>query len=143
MARVVVIAMLAVGCSAGPRYGNFVRGQQQAQAEIAADAAERLSLELGDSGEQIVLGHEHGDAFGRSIADELVAVGFELVEAKDARADHGYRLFYVVDRVKGTALLRVTLAVSGRTLSRAYEERDGVTEPAGPWSSGAVSMEDM
>ena len=45
-------------------------------------------------------------------------------------------LRYVVDTVKGTDLLRVTIYVRGQTFARAYAERAGGLYPVGPWSVG-------
>lgn len=71
--------------------------------------------------------------FGRSFAGELRKAGFAI---RATASSDELLVKYVVDVLKGTDLMRATLYVRGRTLSRAYAQRAGALYPVGPWSVG-------
>jgi hypothetical protein len=128
-----LLAFIFAGCAGAVPYGSFVTGREPAQAAIAADAAKELAASLRSTGEPIRFAHDASDAFGRSLAAALRTQGFAI----RVTPAHGELLVrYVVDAVKGTDLLRATIYVQGRTLSRAYAQRASGLYPVGPWSVG-------
>ena len=131
--RTLVLALLLSGCGGAAPYGSFVTGREPAQAAIAADAAKKLAASFPGTGQGIRFSHDATDAFGRGLAAELRKEGFAI---RRAPADGELLVRYVVDAIKGTDMLRATIYVRGRTLSRAYAARPGGVFPVGPWSVG-------
>lgn len=133
--RTLVLALMLAGCGGAVPYGSFVKGRDRAQAAIAADAAKKLAGAFLGAGEAIRFAHDATDPFGRGLAAELRKEGFAI---GSTRADGELLVRYVVDAIKGTDMLRATIYVRGRTLSRAYRARPGGLFPVGPWSVGVV-----
>lgn len=133
--RTLVLVLLLAGCGGAVPYGSFVIGREPAQAAIAADAAKKLAASFGGAGQAIRFAHDATDAFGRGLATELRKEGFAI---RSTPADGELLVRYVVDAVKGTDMLRATIYVRGRTLSRAYALRGDELYPVGPWSVGVL-----
>lgn len=130
-----VLALLLAGCGGAGPYGSFVTGRESVQTAIAADAAKELAASFPEEGQGVRFAHDAQDAFGRALAAELRKEGFAIRSAPS----HGELLVrYVVDVIKGTDLLRATIYVRDRTLSRAYAARRGELYPVGPWSVGVL-----
>src|SRR5690348_2173952 len=128
--RTLVLALLLAGCGGAMPYGSFVSGREPAQAAIAADAAKKLAASFPERGQGIRFAHDARDAFGRGLAADLRKEGFAI---RATPADGELLMRYVVDTIKGTDMLRATIYVRGRTLSRAYAARPGGLYPVGPW----------
>lgn len=143
--RAAIWIVVLVGCGGAVQYGSFVGGRSEAQAAMALDAARKLATEYAPDSHALRLLHAATDSFGRSFAAELRKAGYavqdgsadELQDAKARSADE-LQVRYVVDQLKGTQLLRVTLYLPRTTLSRAYAERASGVFPVGPWSMGSV-----
>ena len=133
--RTLMFALMLAGCGGAAPYGSFVSGREPAQAAIAADAAKKLAASFGGAGQAIRFAHDATDAFGRGLATELRKEGFAI---RSTPADGELLVRYVVDAIKGTDMLRATIYVRGRTLSRAYTARSGGLYPVGPWSVGVL-----
>ena len=133
--RTLMLALTLAGCGGTVPYGSFVQGREPAQAAIAADAAKKLAASFGGAGEGIRFAHDATDAFGRGLATELRKEGFAI---RGAPADGELLVRYVVDAIKGTDMLRATIYVRARTLSRAYAQRGDELYPVGPWSVGVL-----
>jgi len=134
--RTGALAIALIGCGGAIQYGSFVEGSSRIQAAVAADAAQRLAADYEAEGASIRFAHDARDAFGRSFATELRKAGFAIKDSAGDASDGELGLRYVVDGIKGTDLLRVSLYVDRRALSRAYAQRSGAVYPAGPWSVG-------
>jgi hypothetical protein len=120
-----------VGCaSAPPRYGNFLVGHAEAQAAMALDAAELL-LGLLVEQPRLTLDAPPRDAFGLGLVQQLRDNGLEPSTVAHKGAP---RLRYAVDQLKRTSLLRVTLVLGTRRLSRAYALKGSTAVAQGPWS---------
>ena len=130
-----MLALLLAGCGGAVQYGSFVSGREPAQAAIGADAAKKFAASFRGAGQAIRFGHDARDVFGRGLAAELRKEGFAIVST---RTDGELLVRYVVDAIKGTDMLRATIYVRGRTLSRAYTARPGGLYPVGPWSVGVL-----
>lgn len=128
-----ILAFALAGCGGAAPYGSFVTGREPAQAAIAVDAAKEVAASLPSTDQPIRFGLDARDVFGRAFATALRAQGFALRSTPTA---DDLVVRYVVDAVKGTDLLRATIYVQGRTLSRAYAQRAHGLYPVGPWSVG-------
>ena len=128
--------LMLAGCGGTVPYGSFVGGHEQAQAAIAADAANLLSAEYAPDSHSIRLAQDARDAFGRAFAAELRKGGYSVKDTSAPSSEGDLQVRYVIDHLKGTELLRVTIYVQRRRLSRAYAHRQDGLHPAGPWSSG-------
>jgi hypothetical protein len=128
-----LLAFVLAGCGSSVPYGSFVTGREPGQAAIAADAAKELATLFPPTGQPIRFAHDDDDPFGRGLADALRTEGFAV---RSRPADGELLVRYVVDVIKGTDLLRATLYVRTRTVSRAYVQRESGLYPVGPWSVG-------
>jgi hypothetical protein len=128
-----ILAFILASCGGAAPYGSFITGRQPAQAAIAADAAKEVAASLPSTEQPIRFGHDARDAFGRAFAAALRAQGFALRSTPTADE---IVVRYVVDLIKGTDLLRATIYLQRRTLSRAYAQRAHGLYPVGPWSVG-------
>jgi hypothetical protein len=131
--RTLLLALLLAGCGGAAQYGSFVSGREPAQAAIATDAAKKLAASLPGEGQAVRFAHDATDAFGRGLAAELRKEGFAV---RSTPSGGELLVRYVVDAIKGTDMLRATIYVRGRVLSRAYATRSGGLYPVGPWSVG-------
>ncbi len=77
---------------------------------------------------------------GAVIQDHVEAEGFSVSTGADA-PQGASELNYILDRLKGTELLRVVVYVNAHQLARAYAYRDGELVAAGPWSSARFEHE--
>lgn len=134
--RTGALVMALIGCGGSVQYGSFVEGSPRVQAAVAADAAQRLAADYEAEGASIRFAHDASDTFGRSFGTELRKAGFAVKDAANESSGGELSLRYVVDRVKGTDLLRVSIYIDRRTLARAYAQRSGEVYPVGPWSVG-------
>lgn len=134
--RTGALVIALIGCGGAVQYGSFVQGSPRVQAAVAADAARRLAADYEPDGASIRFAHDGRDAFGRSFATALRKSGFAVKDATAERSAGELSLRYVFDQIKGTDLLRVSLYIERRTLSRAYAQRSGGVYPVGPWSVG-------
>lgn len=134
--RTGALVMALIGCGGSAQYGSFVEDSPRIEAAVAADAAQRLAADYEPEGASVRFAHDARDTFGRSFATELRKAGFAVMAAAAGASGGELSLRYVVDRVKGTALLRVSLHIDRRALSRAYAQRSGGVYPVGPWSVG-------
>lgn len=129
-----LVLLTATGCATASQYGNYVNGKDQAQAAMAVDAANKLQEDYPPQEHVLVLyGGEEPDAFGTDLQNQLRKRGFTV--RAGGSSDGAIVIRYAVDVIKGTSLLRITLYVDARRLSRAYNEKGQGVEPAGPWSS--------
>lgn len=135
MRETLVLALMLAGCGGAAAYGSFVTGREPAEAAIAADAAKKVAASFPATGQAVRFAHDATDAFGRGLAAELRKEGFAI---RRTPTDGELLLRYVVDAIKGTDLLRATIYVRSRTLSRAYAARPGGLYPVGPWSVGVL-----
>ena len=132
--RVAVIMSLIIGCSSVPQYGSFLRGRHRAQVALATDSVSKLRRDYAPERVRVVYTQGQADPFGRGLAAGLRQEGYKV--RSGLGGPKAFTVRYVVDRVKNTPLLRVTLFVRGRVLSRAYKEHVDGTVAVGPWSSG-------
>lgn len=136
MRAVGILVLVLVGCGGSAQYGSFVDGRARAQAAIAADAATKLRAEFAPDSHSLRLAHTAADVFGRNFVAALRRAGYAVKESSAPLARSELSVRYVVDQLKGTQLLRVTVYVRDRTLSRPYGERASGVYPVGPWSAG-------
>jgi hypothetical protein len=99
---------------------------------MALDAAELLLSLLAEQ-PRLTLDSPPRDVFGLSLVQQLRDNGLEPSTVAHEGAP---RLRYAVDQLKGTSLLRVTLALGTRQLSRAYALKGSTAVAQGPWSIG-------
>lgn len=102
---------------------------------IAYDAAAKIALEYPPDDHPLALDSETESSFDRAFVSWLRQNGFTLKSAGNRSTDV-LVVQYAVDQLRGTKLVRVTLFVEHRTLSRAYATGADGVYPAGPWSSG-------
>jgi conjugative transfer protein TrbH len=122
-----------VGCAVTPHYGTFLQGHEQAQYAIATDAASKLSSTYPPESHSIRLERQVDDLFGERLAAELRKQGYSLQERAVHGGEDGMLVRYVLDTLKGTELLRLSIYVPGRRLSRPYAQRSDQVLPNGPW----------
>jgi hypothetical protein len=101
---------------------------------IAYDAASKLALEYPPDEHALELKAETEGSFDRAFVSSLRQSGFAL--GAQRRPNEALVVQYAVDQLRGTKLVRVTLFIEQRTLSRAYTTSSEGVFPAGPWSSG-------
>src|SRR4051812_9628035 len=106
--RLWMLFMVLVGCGGAAQYGDFVHGQPQMQSAIAADAAKKMAIEYAADSHALQIGDNAGDSFGRDLAAELRKAGYAVTADAGSPADGDLRVQYVLDKIKGTDLLRVT-----------------------------------
>lgn len=102
---------------------------------IAYDAAAKLALEYPPDEHPLSLDSETEGGFDRAFVSSLRQSGFAL-GSRGNRSGDMLVVQYAVDQLRGTKLVRLTLFVERRTLSRAYATGSDGVYPAGPWSSG-------
>lgn len=134
--RITTLVLALCGCGGAAQYGSFVQVATQTQAAIAADAARKLAADYDAAQVRVRIAQDARDPFGRSFAAQLRKAGFAVKSGEGGAIGAQLRVRYVVDKLKGTDLLRLSLFVERRTLSRAYARRSGAVYPAGPWSIG-------
>jgi len=100
---------------------------------IAYDAAAKLALEYPPDEHPLDLDAQTEGSFDRAFVSSLRQSGFALGPSGSGEA---LVVQYAVDQLRGTKLVRVTLFVDRRTLSRAYTTSSEGVYPAGPWSLG-------
>lgn len=130
---VLLVVVVIVGCGATAQYGTFVRGHERAQYAIAADAAVKIAAAYPPETRSIRLEREADDLFGQRLATELRKKGFSLQENAASASERQLQVRYVLDAIKGTDLLRLSIYVPQRRLSRAYAQRSDRVFPDGPW----------
>lgn len=128
--------LVLVGCGGAVQYGSFVDGRSLAQGVMAADAARKLAIEYAPDSHPLRLPLAATDDFGRNFEAELRRTGYAVQKGPAASSRDELQVRYVVDELKGTDLLRVTLYVQQRTLSRPYAERPRGVYPVAPWTAG-------
>jgi hypothetical protein len=142
--RIVSTFMLALlGCASAAQYGSFVQDKPQAQAAIGTDAAAKLAIDYPPESHTIRIAQEAQDAFGRGFASALRERGYAVQTSSAATSAGELPVRYTVDKIKSTELLRLTLYVQRRLLSRAYAQRSDGVYPAGPWSVGELPVGEL
>lgn len=127
------LAFLA-GCAQQGPYGDFVNAADLNQ-RLAADTAQQLEVLYPPGTTQFNLGQPAQDAFGAALVANLRSKGFAVAEfSKEPKKGDGVVVRYIVDQPAGLNLYRVSLAVNGQSLSRAYvANKDKSVVPAGAW----------
>jgi hypothetical protein len=125
--------MAVLGCGGAAQYGSFIEEKPQVQAAIGTDAAKKLARNYPAERHKIWVAQQTEDAFGRGFAAALREQGYAVETGEEQGPGPKLAVRYVLDAVKGTPLLRLTLYVQRRRLSRAYAERPDGLYPAGPW----------
>lgn len=131
----VLVALLLAACSASTTGAYLPDRYDSAARSIAHDAASKLALEYPPDDHALELVAQTQTTFDRAFASSLRRSGFPMgLPSGDER--ERIVVQYAVDQIRGTKLVRVTMFVDHRTLSRAYAPKPGGVYPAGPWSSG-------
>jgi hypothetical protein len=127
--------MSLLACASTSTGAYLPSAYDSAVSAIAYDAASKLALEYPPDEHALELRAQTEGSFDRAFVSSLRQSGFAL-SATEARAGEALVLQYAVDQLRGTKLVRVTLFLEHRTLSRAYTTSAEGVYPAGPWSSG-------
>ena len=137
-----VIALLLGGCmnDTTTPYGNFIEeGGNLDQEKIAGDTVRHLVTLYPPAKSRFALQQATSDRFGQALLSKLRERGYALLEFTDKAEvkqspDSSLPLRYVLDRVDGMNLYRLTLMVGNRALTRPYLRQNGATVAAGYWS---------
>lgn len=134
-AFLVLFGLSLFGCASTSTGAYLPSVYDSAVSAIAYDAASKLALEYPPDEHALELRAQTEGSFDRAFVSSLRQSGFALAVA-EGRAGEALVLQYAVDQLRGTRLVRVTLFIEHRTLSRAYSASVDGVYPAGPWSSG-------
>lgn len=153
-----IIALLALlliglaGCASRSitPYGNFSGAPAELAEKMAGDAVKQLVTLYPPAHTRFNLGQATPDAFGAILVKTLRDKGYALLELKSetpGRAANqsispgvgsvqeaaGVDLRYVLDKLGGANLYRVTMTVGNQSLTRAYLAQNNTVTPAGSW----------
>ena len=134
---IMILILLLAGCAAKTEpIENYVHTVSTAGQElIAHDAVKKLVEIYPPAKTRLDLQQPH-DPFGLLLVRDLRLEGYaikELVpEEKPDAASEGLFFKYVLDRAD-TSLFRLTLTVGSQSVSRPYQEENGLILPAGSW----------
>ena len=134
---IMILILLLAGCAAKTEpIENYVHTVRTAGQElIAHDAVKKLVEIYPPAKTRLDLQQPH-DPFGLLLVRDLRVEGYaikELVpEDKPDAASEGLLLRYVLDRAD-TSLFRLTLTIGPQSVSRPYQEENGLILPAGSW----------
>lgn len=132
---ILVLLCCSAACASTSTGAYLPSAYDSAVSAIAYDAASKLALEYPPDQHPLELRSETEGRFDRAFISSLRQNGFAL--GSDAnRSGEALVVQYAVDQLLGTKLVRVTVFVERRTLSRAYATGTDGVYPAGPWSSG-------
>lgn len=138
-------AAISSGCGTTPRYNDSFgyfnpTPVLEHDKYLAVDAAKRLTALLPPATTKLQLRQPPKDTFGQSLIELLRSKGFALHEGKSeelaekgASTPDSTPLNYVIDFMDTHAMYRVTVQVGGQTLSRAYQPKGKLIQPAGDW----------
>jgi len=128
--------LISLGACATATTGAYLPSSYDAAAPtIAQDAASKLAREYPPDEHRLEVVVDTQGTFDRAFASSLRRSGFAVAATSNASGEP-IVVRYAVDRLRGTKLVRVTLFIDNRTLSRAYASQPSGVYPAGPWSSG-------
>ena len=134
------LCLLLIGCaSAPPQHGYLLQKGSQAGIKktfepIAQDVA--TQLQASHPGQQAWhFVHSGADPFGRNLRAALRRAGHPVTGPKSARPEGALAMSYLVDRIKGTPLVRVQVEIDRLTFARVYLPRPDGAQPAGPWTT--------
>ena len=134
---IMMLVLLLAGCAAKTeQIENYVHTVSTADQElIAHDAVKKLVEIYPPAKTRLDLQQPH-DPFGLLLVRDLRVEGYaikELVpEDKPDAPSEGLLLRYVLDRAD-TSLFRLTLTIGSQSVSRPYQEENGLIQPAGSW----------
>ena len=103
-----------------------MRGYALSEFTPAAPTTVPRSAAVGPSGQAPVFS-------GVSLVDTQNAKGHAVPEIKSVPPADVLSLGYVVDQPLGAGLYRVTVFINSQSISRLYQEKDGIVVPAGYW----------
>lgn len=131
------------GCRERPKvYGNFANVES---ADLVHDALTAMLAAYPPAKTRLNLLHEAGDMFGFRLIESMRGNGYAVAEyagpakggKKPAVVDSpsGLGFGYILDRLKDSDELRVTLRVGDETLSRMYQVQGAAPQyvPVGSW----------
>ena len=154
-----LVAALATGCSTVPTprsYGNHVVASPDAiNQKLANDTVKQLVALYPPASTQFNIAQPVADSFGVTLVAGLREKGYAVKESGPTDAPTtvqplsrsveamprangqtdslGLELQYLVDRPAAGQLYRLSMTISGRSLSRAYLVQNDVAAPAGAW----------
>lgn len=153
----IIACILAIACGLlggcvspvlDQQYGNFGGFTAEYELVIANESADRIAAVFPPSQTRLNLRQPTPDAFGVALVANLRAKGYAISEYaagvaplgtenpsqmnRDQRADAGIDMNYILDH-PDPDLLRVTVFVAQRSLSRAYTTTRGRLIPFGAW----------
>ena len=133
--RPVVVALgLLAACAPVPRYGNFLPEGDGVAGALAQDACRKVSAVIAAEVERVQLVHERQDPFAHRLSACLRKAGYAVWSPRRSSAG-AVRIAYVVDRIAGARLLRMTLLADRQRFSRAYRQVGERPQPVGPWTA--------
>lgn len=130
---VLIAAFLVTSCASTGTVGVFTPIDTAVADGLAEDfvsQTKRLGLDSDDE-LSVAVGD---DPMGPALEEKLRTAGFRVSRTSASNDDASVR--YAVDRLKGTDLLRMTVLVADRRISRVYREEEDRLLPSGPWTVG-------
>ncbi len=136
-----LILWLLSGC-ATTQYGNYVQNDSSTHNKVmASDAAYQLLQHYPPASTKFELQHVAEDSFGAAFVEYLRSGGYAVKEYQsskfaatdtDIETDNkGIALAYILD--DASDIYRLSLAVDGQRLTRAYTPDQDKILPAGHW----------
>ena len=140
--RILILVLLFVlsGC-ATTQYGNYVQNDSSAHNNVmASDAAYQLLQHYPAASTRFELQHVAEDSFGAAFVEYLRSGGYAVKEYQQSKFvttdtaetdNKGIALAYILD--DSSDIYRLSLAVDGQRLTRAYTPDQDEILPAGHW----------
>lgn len=138
-------ATLSTGCGTTSRmdssFGYFNPTPVSEHDEyLAEDAARQLTVLLPPAATKLELLQHPSDRFGESLVSLLRGKGFALQEGKSnapsfkaQNALDSTPMSYIVDFMDAPVMYRVTVHFGDHSISRAYQPKGKLVQPAGEW----------
>ena len=135
---IMMLVLLLAGCAAKTeQIENYVHTVSTADQELIAHDAVKKLVEIYPPSKTRLDLQQPQDPFGLFLVRDLRLEGYAIKELipedkPDTASAEGLLLKYVLDQAD-TSLFRLTLTVGSQSVSRPYQEENGLIKPAGSW----------
>lgn len=135
-----VLLTFMTGCTSF-RSADSINLLETFQQEAAKDTVKELVRLYPPAHTQLEIRQRLQNSYSTCLINMLRSKGYGLVESKESffQKNHasntpGTTLFYVIDRLGGSNIYRVSIAIGHQQLSRAYRLKNGHAFGLGSWT---------
>ncbi len=126
-----VLSLLLCSC-ATMQYGNLIDVSRSNDSYLAQDSAKQIRNVTVPARTSFFIYEKVNDPFGVKLIEHLRRKGYGIVEEVHPKQKANFH--YVVDRLQGHEVIRVSLFIGSQQLSRAYVQKHNKLYPIGTWS---------